>query len=264
MGTKKILVINPNSSKSMTGLLAKMIRELNGILPFSTEVSTYTAPSGPPSINNDDDALASAHIVIKDLKPRLLNYDGFLVACYSKHPLVEMLKNEVGRLNIHVLGILEASILTALSMLPFVEGTPSKNYAKFGIITTGSYWEQSLKDAVGLFLDARGYPSGDFGGRFSRVQSTGLNADELHTSPQEEVKKKLKKAARALLENDEAIEVICLGCAGMVGLEDIVREAWEEVYPTKRGSVCIVDGVKSGIGMLESMIRAFPRKESKE
>ncbi len=63
----------------------------------------------------------------------------------------------------------------------------------------------------------------------SHVQSTGLDADELHTAPPEEVKGKLKQATRKLLAYDEDIKVICLGCSGMVGLEDIVREVCMEV-----------------------------------
>ena len=56
----------------------------------------------------------------------LAAHDGFLVACYSAHPLVESLRENTSR---PVVGIFQASIFWALSL-----------GGRFGIITTTRRW----------------------------------------------------------------------------------------------------------------------------
>lgn len=56
--------------------------------------------------------------------------------------------------------------------------------------------------------------------------------------------------------NELEIKAICLGCAGMVGLDDAVRTACvEELGEVGGMQVRIVDGVKAGIGMLYGLAR---------
>jgi len=47
----------------MTNSLLEMVRSLGKSAIF--EISFYTAPSGPPSINSNEDAAESADVVIK-------------------------------------------------------------------------------------------------------------------------------------------------------------------------------------------------------
>ncbi len=97
--------------------------------------------------------------------------------------------------------------------------------------------------------------------KFAGCETTGLNADQLHALPAEEVRGKMMSATRRLLdkgkmddegaENRGGIGAICLGCAGMVGLDDAVRTACiEELGEEKGNLVHIVDGVKAGIVQL--------------
>lgn len=52
------------------------------------------------------------------------------------------------------------------------------------------------------------------------------------------------------------VKAICLGCAGMVGLDAAVREACiEELGEDEGVKVRIVDGVKAGVGLLVGMAR---------
>ena len=52
------------------------------------------------------------------------------------------------------------------------------------------------------------------------------------------------------------VQAICLGCAGMVGLDEAVRAACVETLGEERGKeVYIVDGVKAGVGMLYGLTR---------
>ena len=83
--------------------------------------------------------------------------------------------------------------------------------------------------------------------RFAGVETTGLNATELHSTPQEEVKRRIKEAARRLMARG-SVKVVILGCAGMAGMDEWVREEALE-------GVKIVDGVKVGVGNLLALIK---------
>ena len=238
----------------MTDSLDHLIDSLNQQLPFSAEIHTYTAPFGPPSINNENDALASARAVLSDLEPRLTQYDAFLVACYSVHPLVGILREKLAP-HSHVTGIFEASVSTALSLLPLQPG--AKKF-KFGIVSTGTYWEYALSEGVKEFLGLGDLRSC---GRFKGVETTGLNAIDLHTAPPEEVRRKMIEATKRLVK-DRDVKVICLGCAGMAGLDSIVEEAlMEELGEEEAKYIHVLDGVKAGLGLLEGLLRVLPEKE---
>lgn len=166
------------------------------------------------------------------------------MACYSPHPLVPALRKASGQALQPIIGIFEASIATCLSFL-----SPDQ---KFGILTTGAPWESVLNDAVAILLGshASGSP------RFIGTQTTGMNANELHDAPRDELEKRIKEATKRLLK--DGANAICLGCAGMAGLDSIVREACEEAlgdYGSWR--IRIVDGVVSGALQLEAELRAL-------
>lgn len=217
---------------------------------------TYTAPSGPDSINNEDDARKSAEVVLKDLSKSGFGteFDGYVVACYSVHPLTTRLKSLMpNKHHTSVIGIFEASLSTALSLLPPLW---SGKVMKFGIVTTGKYWEETLTHGVLDFLGCDNLTSCK---RFKGVESTGLSAAELHTLPPSEVRYRMIKATKRLLQ-DRDVSVICLGCAGMAGMDTIIQEACvEELGEEEAQQVHIIDGVKAGIALVEGLVRArFP------
>jgi Asp/Glu/hydantoin racemase len=76
--------------------------------------------------------------------------------------------------------------------------------------------------------------------RFAGVETTGLTAIQLHKTPPEEVRK----------------SAICLGCAGMAGMEEAVREGCMKAYQERGRSVCIIDGVVAGVGLLVNACKA--------
>jgi len=237
----------------------------------SVEYTFFTSPSpGIPSINSPEDAAKSAEICLPSLVPLLPHHDAFLVACYSQHPLVPQLKSECRKLTAsatagsegrgarkYVTGIFEASVLTSMSLIDDHEG--------FGIVSTGKIWEPELETAVERFLGSDGSYYDNEVSRFLGCETTGLNASELHDLPGEEVRKKMMDATKRLLErgvsgnevvNKSDTEAICLGCAGMVGLEDAVRQACAEWLGTAAAKeVYIIDGVKAGVGLLCSLAR---------
>ncbi len=183
---------------------------------------------------------------LPSLRENLDRHDGFLVACYSQHPLVPLLKEEsiIKGARKPVTGIFEASVSTSLQVIH-----PNE---KFGIVSTGKVWESILSEATVAFLGTGSEASK----RFAGVETTGLNATDLHDAPAEEVRKRMKDAVKRLLKKGN-VGAICLGCAGMAGMEQMVREACvEELGKVDGTRVRVVDGVMAGVAWLEGAIRA--------
>ncbi|KAF5660053.1 DCG1-like protein [Fusarium heterosporum] len=248
----RILVLNPNSSSTMTDGMANAIRQMS--LPDSqksVEIYTYTAPphSAPDSINDQDDISRSTQAVLDD--PKIEEeldsdkYDAVLVACFSVHTLVSKLTRYR---HLSVIGIFEASILTSYSFM-----SAPDNAGKWGIVTTGKFWEEHLSDGVKSLL---GQEKGGVNSKFAGVFSSGLTAGDFHTVPPEQVREKLVEATKRLL-NEGQVSVVVMGCGGMAGLENIIRSTAIEMYGKADGNlVYIVDGVKSGVMQLEQMVRS--------
>lgn len=239
----RILVINPNTTEAMTKLLHPVIESVG--LFDQLQASYFTCPApGIPSINSPADAEKSAEYCLPHLLSHLSQHDAFLVACYSHHPLVKQLKAECTKLSAaatshgsgaqkNVAGIFEASVLASLSLIP--------DDASFGIVSTGKVWETALKDAVHGFFGSNHIE------RYAGTETTGLNADQLHDLPPEQVREKMMEATKRLLRRGEKVSAICLGCAGMVGLDEAIRTACIEELGEEFGKrVHIVDGVKAG------------------
>ncbi len=166
-----------------------------------------------------------------------------------------MLQSECGKLSSsvavgeqgtrkYVNGIFEASVTTSLSLL--------SEEQSFGIVSTGKVWEKALTQAVHDFVG-----TGERGSdKYVGCETTGLNATELHDLPPAEVRAKMTAATQRLLHRGQQdgmkpVQAICLGCAGMVGLDEAVRQACVEVLGEERGRrISIVDGVKAGVGSL--------------
>lgn len=286
-----ILIINPNTSAHMTEALKPMVEKLRYT---DVRFDYFTAPDTPtlgpegneiqgiPSINNGDESALSALYCFPHLKPILDDYDAFLVACYSAHPLVAMLKAEIEsraeypnyaednsqrRRRKHVTGIFEASVATCLaltrnfSLLPNAGLERSVSATSFGIVTTGSMWKDELNKAVTKLLLGNQVADDGSAGQlevFAGVATTGLTAVELHTTPEPDVKKRIIDAtARLINGTDNSVAAICLGCAGMSGMDAAVREGCIRALGTVAGEkVLIVDGVMSGIGMLVNACKA--------
>ncbi|KAL8281589.1 hypothetical protein RB597_009358 [Gaeumannomyces tritici] len=286
----QLLVLNPNSSTGMTEGVKKAIE--SSVTPNGNTISYYTAPEPSPASINDGFGLArSTEVVLADLQAKaaardaedaeadgdagtnssgsgnhdeLDGYDGVLVACFSVHPLVAHLA-ERHRGRRVVLGILEASVLAALALTNPYPRCPESPGRTWGIVTTGAFWEAHLEDGVRRFLDASysaSFSSSAAGGpnaaKFAGVYTTGLDAGDFHGGVGPEVvRAKLKDATKRLLAFGR-VGCVVMGCAGMAGLEDVIRSAIAEEYgepQTPQEKVYIIDGVKAGVGLLAETIR---------
>ncbi|KAJ4395862.1 dal80p-controlled protein [Gnomoniopsis smithogilvyi] len=215
----------------------------------------YTAPpnsGNPPSINDDADIQASTKAVWAHLSKNeiLKQYTGVLVACYSSHTLVDTIATE--HPDILVTGIFEASIAATLPLLRRNNG----GGGGWGIVTTGQYWESHLTSAVKEFL---GQSEDAIGANkwFRGVFTTGLNAGDFHgagVSPTT-IHDRLADTTRRLLRTG-GVDCVIMGCAGMAGLDQIIRKACVEEYGEESAkSVYIIDPVRAGVEVLVSMVR---------
>ena len=192
-------------------------------------VQYYTTADGPPSIDGARTSIQSSAAALGPLIQgnAFAGHDGFLVACYSAHPLVECLREMTSK---PVVGIFQASIFWALSL-----------GGRFGIVTTNQRWDYILTKSVHDIIGAN--PA------FARVICTGFNAAQVHgEANKNQVQRAMAEAARKLVEEDHC-DIIILGCAGMVGLEQSVREA-------VGNRVTIIDGVVAGVHMLAGLIHS--------
>ncbi|ODQ66184.1 hypothetical protein NADFUDRAFT_40833 [Nadsonia fulvescens var. elongata DSM 6958] len=217
-----VLIINPNSTKNITDTLQELITP-----PPDFSYHFFTGPSGAPAqIDNVTSEIASAAACLPALVPLLPFHDAFLVACYSDHPLVHALREHTDK---PVMGIFQASVLHSLGL----------GRGKFGIVTTATIWETLLDEAVHAFIGSEISFAGTF--------STGLGVLELHDAPKELVRKKISEAAQKAVGN--GANIICLGCAGMSGMEDIVKEA-------VGNKIRVIDGVQAGAEILVGIVRS--------
>lgn len=192
-------------------------------------------------------------MVYNSLRGKLADYDAVLVACYSVHPLVQRLARE--NPSAAVTGIFEASVLSALALLgPPLENTGDGERTRmWGVVTTGKFWERHLSDGVKGFL---GQKTEDANFKFAGVESTGLDAGDFHGGVDPAViRQKLKEATERLLSKGP-VECVVMGCAGMAGLEDIIRDAVGDKYGKEEAAkLFVVDGVLAGVGLLEQTVK---------
>jgi allantoin racemase len=214
-----LLVINPNTSAAMTRTILAAARDA----AESDVVVEALAPRlGPASVEGHVDEVVSAYWTLEAALPVAGDFDGVIVACYGPHPVIGALR-EV--LTGPVVGIMEASILHAL---PLGE--------RFSIVTTSTRWPPLLREGVrALGLQER----------CASIRASGLAVLDLETLPSEVVRERLCGAALQAVEQDGA-EVICLGCAGMAGLDRAVTEA---------ARVPVVDGVTAAVALVTGMVR---------
>jgi Asp/Glu/hydantoin racemase len=110
---------------------------------------------------------------------------------------------------------------------------------RFGIVTTNQRWDYILTKSVHDLIGSN--PS------FARVLCTGYSAAEVHgETHRNQVQRAMAEAAQKLVREDHC-DIIILGCAGMSGLEQTIRDAVGR-------NVTIIDGLIAGVNMLAGLI----------
>ncbi|KAL4966996.1 carbon-nitrogen hydrolase [Aspergillus stella-maris] len=221
--TKKyrILLINPNATHSMT---EKCIAMLQPTLPPDVTVTGFTSPApAPTAIEGSLDAVLSTAAAVRAVLPIAEQYDAFLVACYSDHPLTKALREELSQ---PVVGIMEASLFAARTL-----------GGRFGIVVTSSRSAVLHTDSIRNY-GLEGFSVG--------VASCGLGVLGLERKGEDVVLGAMCDAAKDLVAR--GADVITLGCAGMSRLKEAVEGA-------VGGDVQVIDGVLAGVQHLSGILR---------
>lgn len=220
-----ILLINPNGTTSMT---LACLRSLEDTLPPGVMVSGFTAPHPAPSaIEGHLDGVLSAAAAVRDISLTGQNYDAYLVACFSAHPLINALREEVAG---PVIGIMEAALYSARIL-----------GGRLGIVATGGRSKIMHEDAIRYYgLD--GFSVG--------CETTNLGVLELERLPRDKVLGLVSDAARRLVQ-EKGADCIVLGCAGMTDM----KSRCEEAVDSKNAVTQVIDGVGVGIHILIGLVR---------
>jgi Asp/Glu/hydantoin racemase len=212
----KILLINPNSSQQLT---EELYRQAVLIASSSTSIDVFSPSCGPLSIENEEDAEESASCTLRELEDRPAVVDAMIVACYSDHPLVPILRHQWNK---PVVGILKASLIIAdaLNKKPL-------------IITSGDDWIEPLA----TYLKRTG--------RLGVVRAIHDNATNLFDG-REHINRRVFEEVQDFLSESEY--VLCLGCAALTGTENTLTSIpW-----------IVIDGVKAAVKLLESGGDSWP------
>ena len=193
----KILVINPNTTKSMTDHLR---RELTSLANPGTELTVVNPEHGPVSIESEyDEALATPPTLALIEQAEADGYDAAVIACFSD-PGLQAARELVA---MPVVGIEEATLHVAAQL-----------GHKFTITTTFPKRVPSKLEHVAK----RGLES-----KLATVRPLNMTVLQMDAEP-ELTKKRLMEVATAAAEQDGA-EVIILGCAGLAGYAADVERA---------------------------------------
>ena len=189
-----ILVINPNSSKSVTAAIDVAVEPLR--IAGGPTIEVIDLPEGPPSIMTQQDSDGAILPLARLVKAH--SADAFVIACFSDPGLHAVREAAGGR---PVMGIAEWGILRALTL-----------GERFGIIALSpNSIKRQLRMTRTMGVD----------GRFAGSWSVGLSAAE---TAQASIRDRMIEAGRALVQNLRA-DVVVLGCAGMASHRRAIEDA---------------------------------------
>src|SRR3989440_9347213 len=181
-----ILVINPNSTESMTRVIDEACAPLR--MAGGPAIETATLKEGPPGIETQQHVDGLIAPLVSFVRKNEARYDAFVIACYSDpglHSVREVTEKPV-------LGIAECGILTALTL-----------GQRFGVI---AILQQSIARHL-RYLGALGVTD-----RFAAELPVGLGIAEL--ADEKRTFGRMVEVGKAL-RGEHAADVIVMGCAGM-------------------------------------------------
>ncbi|MFD7012670.1 aspartate/glutamate racemase family protein [Rhodococcus jostii] len=212
----RILVVNVNTTTSITDAIAK---QAEAVAAPGTEIVGLTPEIGAESVEGNFESYLAAIAVMDRVRSYPEPYDAVIQAGYGEHGregLQELL-------DLPVVDITEASASIAMML-----------GHKYSVVTTLDRTVPLIEDRLRLAgLDTK----------CASVRASGLPVLALETDPERTIEAIVDEAEAAVRE-DKA-EVICLGCGGMAGLDDRIRE---------RTGVPVVDRVSAAVKLAESLV----------
>lgn len=191
-----VLVINPNSSTSVTAAVDRAVN--GGGAAQSLRFESLTMQEGPPGVISQADADRAAVLVADCVAAREAEASAFIIACFSDPGIVAARE----RTRKPVIGIGEAGMLAALALGQQV-GVIA--VARPSIPRHMRYWRA-------LALERR------------VAAERALDLTVAQSGSRELAFERMCEAGRALREHDGA-DVLLLGCAGMADLRAPLEQA---------------------------------------
>jgi allantoin racemase len=213
----KLLVVNVNTTASMTAAIADSARS---VAAPGTEIVGLTPAVGADSVEGNFESYLAAVAVMS----AVVTYDGPFDA------VVQAGFGEHGREG-----------LQELLDVPVVDITEAAGHVaalighRYSVVTTLDRTVPLIEDRLVL---------AGLRNRCASVRSSGMTVLQLEEDPKTAVKAIVREAELAV--RDDRAEVICLGCGGMAGLDEAVRQAT---------GVPVVDGVTAAVTLAESLVR---------
>ena len=213
----RILVVNVNTTESITETIAQQAR---AVAAPGTEIVGLTPYFGAESVEGNFESYLAAIAVMDRVMAYDQPFDAVIQAGYGEHGregLQELL-------NVPVVDITEAAASTAMFL----------GHA-YSVVTTLDRTVPLIEDRLklaGLYQ------------RCASVRASGMAVLELEEDPLGATEAIVRQAELAI--RDDKAEVICLGCGGMAGLDEQIRQ---------RTGVPVVDGVTAAVMVAESLVR---------
>ena len=212
----RILVVNPNTTASMT---AKIAAAAQRVAAPGTDIVALTSPHGPASIEGYYDEAMSLAGLLQAVR-EATEFDAVIIACFDDTGL-DALRCLTDK---PVVGIGEAGYRMAAMLSN-----------KFSVVTTLARSVPALEHNLMRYGMDR---------QCQRVRSSEVAVLELeHANPA--AYQKIEAEIERAISEDRA-EAIVLGCAGMADLAQAMSE---------RFGVPVLDGLACAVGLCESMVR---------
>jgi allantoin racemase len=214
----KLLLINPNTTQSMTEL---MLAEARKMVAPGTELAAVTGRFGGRYVASRVTYAIAGHAALEAYAEHGQDSDAVVLACFGDPALLAL--KEIARQP--VVGMAEASCLTAVAL-----------GGRFGIVTGGERWGPMLREFVALI---------GLSERLAVVQTVAPTGADIARDP-ESALAMLADACRACVEQHGAGSVI-LGGAGLTGIAPRIAD---------RVPVPLIDGLGAAVRMAEVSVRA--------
>jgi allantoin racemase len=212
----RILVINPNTTASMTEKIGKAARKVAGA---DTEIVARNPPTGPASIQGPADGEAALPGLFAEIdKANDEDFDAVIIACFDDTGLYQARQ----RTSRPVIGIGEAGYHAATLIA-----------GRFSVVTTLSVSIPVIEDNIVTY---------GFRSRCARVRASEVPVLELER-PGSDACRTISLEIATALAND-GVDAIVLGCAGMA---DLANELSLE------HGVPIIDGVAAAVKLAEML-----------
>jgi Asp/Glu/hydantoin racemase len=217
-----ILLINPNTTPSITDLVLKTARRFAA---KGTNLRAVTGTFGPRYIASRVGYAVAGHAAVDALANDRGRKDAVVLACFGDPGLAAL--KEISR--VPVVGMADASILQACAL-----------GQHFSIVTGGERWRSMLEE----FVAGRGLSS-----RLASVRTVAPTGADIARKPAAAMAL-LAKGCTACVREDGA-DVVILGGAGLAGLAAKLKAMVDAP---------LLDGVACAVAMAEALARQKPAK----